>query len=96
MGKKNETIWWSLLRKCWEGLFWLLIKACELDDLATRTAVKVALTVDGADLFRGRTHVSTGIKVTDESGVHPIMKQPLSVMANDNDEVNFCEVQSSE
>jgi hypothetical protein len=24
------------------------------------------------------------------------MKQPLSVMANDNDEVNFCEVQSSE
>jgi hypothetical protein len=27
------------------------------------SSVKVALTVDGADLFKGCTHVSTGIKV---------------------------------
>ncbi len=40
----------------------LLLRACQLDELATRTAVKVARTVDGSDLFRGRTHVSTGIK----------------------------------
>jgi hypothetical protein len=50
----------------------LLLKASELDELSTRTAVKVVLIVDGADLLRGQTHVSTGIKITDEGGVHPV------------------------
>jgi hypothetical protein len=35
-----------------EKAFRLLLKACELDEVATRSSVKVALTVDGADLFR--------------------------------------------
>jgi hypothetical protein len=74
----------------------LLLKACQLEELATRAAVKVALTVDGADLFRGRTHVSTGIKVTDERGVHPVTKQPFCVVNDENDEVHFVKVQSSE
>jgi len=38
------------------------IKACNLHDLAQTTSVKIALTVDGADLFKGRTHVSTELK----------------------------------
>jgi hypothetical protein len=65
-------------------------------ELATRTAVKVALTVDSADLFRGRRHVSTGIKITDERGVHPVTKQPFSVVNDENDEIHFVKVQSSE
>jgi hypothetical protein len=35
---------------------------------------QVALTVDGANLFKGKTHVSSGIKLTDERGVHTILK----------------------
>jgi hypothetical protein len=58
-----------------ERAFWLLLKACKLHDLATTSSVKVALTVDGADLFKGRMHVSTGIKIMDERGIHPITAQ---------------------
>ncbi len=47
-----------------ERAFRLLLRACKLEELATKTSVKVALTVDGADLFKGRMHVSTGIKVS--------------------------------
>jgi len=79
-----------------EKAFRLLLKACELDEVATRSSVKVALTVDGADLFRGRTHVSTGIKITDERGVHPVTKQPFSMVNEDSDETYFLKVQSSE
>jgi hypothetical protein len=79
-----------------EKAFRLLLKACELDEVATRSSVKVALTVDGADIFRGRTHVSTGIKITDERGVHPVTKQPFSMVNEDLDETYFLKVQSSE
>jgi hypothetical protein len=54
-----------------------LLKACGIYEYAQNTSVKVALTVDGADFFKGRTHVSSGIKITDERGVHPISKQCL-------------------
>jgi hypothetical protein len=56
-----------------------LLKACRLHEYAQNTSVKVACTVDGTDLFKGRTHVSSGIKITDECGVHPISKQPFLV-----------------
>jgi hypothetical protein len=55
----------------------LLLKACQLHELATTASVKLAITVDGADLFKGRTHVSMGIKITDKRGVHPITKKPF-------------------
>ncbi len=74
----------------------MLLKACHLDELATQTSVKLALTVDGADLFKGRTHVSTGIKIVDERGVHPVTKQPFSVLNEEDNSVNFVKVQSSE
>ncbi len=73
-----------------------MLKACELDELATTTSVKIALTVDGADLFKGSTHVSIGIKICDECGVHPITRQPFSVQNEDEDCHNFVKVQSSE
>jgi len=79
-----------------EKAFCLLLKAFELDDLATRTSVKVALLVDGANLFRCRTHVSTGIKITDECSVHPVTKQPFSAVDEDLDETYFVKVQSAE
>jgi hypothetical protein len=75
----------------------LLLKACNLHDLATTTSVKVALTVDGADLFKGRTHVSTGIKVTDPRGIHPITKQPFIVSsADETDDDDYIKIQTRE
>jgi hypothetical protein len=55
----------------------------------------VAITVDGADLFNDRTHVSTGIKITDERGIHPVTKQPF-LFIDDDAEASFIKVQSSE
>jgi len=78
-----------------EAALRLLLKASNLDTLATTTSVKIALTVDGADLFNDRTHVSTGIKITDERGIHPVTKQPLLVMEDNADPI-FVKVQSSE
>jgi hypothetical protein len=80
-----------------EQAFRLLLKACNLYELAQVDSVKVALTVDGADLFKGRTHVSTGIKITDERGLHPITKQPFLVAAREHDDDNmFVKMQTKE
>jgi len=80
----------------YEKAFRLLLKACQLDEIAQTSSVKIALTVDGADLFKGRTHVATGIKITDERGIHPVSKQPLSMQNEENDIIRFVKVQSSE
>jgi len=75
----------------------MLLKACNLHELAQKESVKVALSVDGADLFKGRTHVSTGIKITDERGLHPITRQPFLVAARENDDDDmFAKIQTKE
>jgi len=59
-------------RKTVYGFFFLnfekalryLLKACQLDDLATKESVKISLSIDGADLFKDRAHVSAGDKIT--------------------------------
>jgi hypothetical protein len=80
-----------------ERAFRLLLRACKLDELARTTSVKVALTVDGADLFKGRTHASTGIKITDKRGVHPITGQPFLVTERENElDDSYVRVQSKE
>jgi hypothetical protein len=80
-----------------EQAFRMLLKACNLYELAQVDSLKVALalSVDGADLFKGRTHVSSGIKITDKRGLHPITKQPflVSVRENDVDDM-FCKIQT--
>jgi hypothetical protein len=60
-----------------ECAFCLLLKACNRHGLAQTSSVKVALMVDGADLLKGRTLISTGIKLKVECAVHPISKQPF-------------------
>jgi len=74
----------------------LLLKACHLHEVAETSSVKIALTVDGADLFKGRMHVSTGVKITDDRGIHPISKKPLGVINVDDDIIDYVKVQSQE
>jgi hypothetical protein len=78
-----------------EKAFCLLLKACKLEKLAETTSVKVALTVDGAALIKSRTHVSTGIKIPDEHGVHPITGKPF-VMEQDDAENIYVKGQTSD
>jgi hypothetical protein len=66
----------------------LLLKACKLDELATSSSIKVALAVDGAEMFSTRTHVSSGVKITDERGVHPITGKPLTVHLNEDEDAD--------
>jgi hypothetical protein len=72
-----------------------LLKACQLHDLAAKEPVKISLAIDGADLFHDRSHVSAGLKITDERGVHPVTKQPLFVHDDDGEE-KIVKIQSSE
>ncbi len=62
-----------------EKCLWLLLKACKLDKLAITCSIKIALAVDGAEMFSTHTHVSSGVKITDERGVHPITGKQLAV-----------------
>jgi hypothetical protein len=80
-----------------EAAFRLSLKACGLYELAQRTSVKVALAVDGGDLFNNRSHVTTGLKITDERALHPITKQPfLNPERETEDDDMFLKVQTSE
>jgi hypothetical protein len=76
-----------------EKLLRLLLKATNLHELARTESVKISMSIDGADLVRDHTHVSAGIKITDEHGIHPVTKQPLLVVNDDGDEM-FVNVQS--
>jgi len=93
---RRETKYGEVYYINFEKAFRLLLKACKLDELAEKESVKVALTVDGADLFKGRTHVSTGIKITDERGVHPITGKPFFLHASDNNDERYVNIQTSE
>jgi hypothetical protein len=93
---QRETKYGEVYFLNFERAFRLLLKACNIHDLAQTSSVKVALTVDGADLFKGRTHVSTGIKITDERAVHPISKQPFLVVDREEGEDMFVKVQTRE
>jgi hypothetical protein len=73
----------------------LLLKACNLHEHATQVSVKLALSIDGANLVRDCTHVSCGIKLTDEKGYHPITNQPLFLLDEDGEEL-FVKLQSRE
>jgi hypothetical protein len=72
-----------------------LLKACELHNLATTERVNISLSIDGADLFKDRTHVSAGIKTSDSRGVHPVTRQPLFIVDKDGEE-KMVKMQSSE
>lgn len=73
----------------------MLLKACDLHNRATRERVKISLAIDGADLFKDRTHVSAGVKISDPNGIHPITKQPLFIRDEDGTE-RIVKIQSSE
>jgi len=73
-----------------------LLRACNLHGIAEESSVKITLTVDGADLFKGGTHVSTGVKITDEWGIHPISRRPLGIINVDDDSIDFIKIQSQE
>jgi hypothetical protein len=99
-----QLIGWTQVRTKYGAVFYLnfekalhlLLKACNLHELATTTSAKIALSVDGADLFKGCTHVSTGVKITDEQAVHPVMKQPLAVCNVDSECIEYIKLQSSD
>jgi hypothetical protein len=40
--------------------------------------VKISLSIDGADLFKDRAHISAGIKISDPCGAHPVTKHLYS------------------
>ncbi len=63
--KRRKTIYGEVYFLNFEKALRYLLKACHLDHLATTEKVKISLSIDGADLFKDRTHVSAGIKITD-------------------------------
>ena len=94
--ERRETVYGEVFFLNFEKALRHLLKACQLDELATREGIRISLSIDGADLFKDRTHVSAGIKITDTRGVHPVTKQPLFMVDNDTNEEKIVKIQSSE
>ena len=59
MGKESNKIWQSFYIH-FEKALGLLLRACELDEVASMSSVKIALTVDSEDLFSDMTYESFG------------------------------------
>jgi len=93
--KCRNTVYGEVFFLNFEKALRLLLKSCQLHDIATRDHVKISFAIDGADLFKDRTHVLAGIKITDTWGVHPITKQPLFVQSDDGEE-KIVRIQSCE
>jgi hypothetical protein len=91
----KDTVYGSVFFINFQKALRLLLKACHLHDRATRERVKISLVIDGADLFKDRTHVSAGVKICDPNGVHPVTKQPLFIRHEDGSE-QIIRIQSSE
>jgi len=91
--RKEDTRYGEVFFLNKENALRALLKATNLHELATKESVKISFCVDGADLVRDRTHVSAGVKITDERGTHPVTKQPLLMVDEDGKE-SFVNVQS--
>ena len=63
--KRRNTVYGEVFFLNFEKALRLLLKSCQLHDIATRDHVKISFAIDGADLFKDRTHVLAGIKITD-------------------------------
>jgi hypothetical protein len=74
IGWKKQTKYGEVFYLDYKKALCLLLKACNLHHLAETPSVKLAISVDGADLFKGRTHVSSGVRIVNEKGVHPVTK----------------------
>jgi hypothetical protein len=82
------TIYGEVYYLHFEKCLRLLLKACKLDDLAVMHSIKIAVAIDGAEMFSTRTHVSSGIKITDEQGLHPLTGKPLTIDEDERKENN--------
>jgi hypothetical protein len=91
--ERKETQYGEVYFLNFEKTLRLLLKSCKLDKLAEQTSVKIALAVDGAEMFHCRTHVSCGCKITDERGVHPVTGKPFMFTKEEApDEINYLKV----
>jgi hypothetical protein len=65
--KHRNTVYGEVTFLNFEKGLRLLLKSCQLHDIATRDHVKISFAIDGAGLFKDRTHFSAGIKIITRS-----------------------------
>jgi hypothetical protein len=62
----------------YEKLLRFILKTFQLHDIATRQSVEICMTLDGAELCDGMSHITAGIKITDRRAIDPRDGSPLS------------------
>jgi hypothetical protein len=73
-----------------------MLKTFQLDEIAQRESMEISITLDGAELCNGISHIAAGIKVTDGRAIDPQTGIPLCtdddtfsrIFANQSQ--NFC------
>jgi hypothetical protein len=64
----------------YQKLLSFVLEIYGLDEIARTTGgVKIAITLDGAELSRNAGHVTAGVKITDPRAIDPITRLPIGV-----------------
>jgi len=57
-----------------------ILKSFKLHDVATMESIEICMTLDGAELCDGISHLTAGIKISDHQAIDPRDGSPLSTM----------------
>jgi hypothetical protein len=68
----------------YERFLCFVLKVFQLDDIAQRESVELSITLDGAKLCDGISHLTAGIKITDGRAIDPQTGVPLCTADDDN------------
>jgi hypothetical protein len=67
----------------YERFLRFILKAFKLHDIATTESIEICMTLDGAELCYGISHLTAGIKISDHRAIDPRDGSPLSTMPDE-------------
>ena len=67
----------------YERFLRFILKAFKLHDIATTESIEICMTLDGAELCDGISHLTAGIKISDHRAIDPRDGSPLSTMPDE-------------
>jgi hypothetical protein len=75
--QKKPSAMGEMYQYNFEQFLRFILKTFKLDEIAQREAVEVCMTLDGAELCDGISHLTAGVKVTDSRAIDPRDGTPM-------------------
>jgi hypothetical protein len=81
---RKESQHGEMFQYDYERFLRFVLKVFQLDDIAQRESVELSITLDGAELCDGISHLTAGIKIMDGRAINPQTGVPLCTADDDN------------